>query len=274
MAWMILLIGLIASAVMAAYYRYQANDFRKQMAAVEKQARPARESLQATLKQAAPVPAAPASKQSGSGADEQALAEREARIRELEAALQNKDTLIVSLQQAATNRAADTSRPPRRRQSWLDELKKNNPQQYAAFTNQREQVRQAAQMSVAEQATYFRDRDLSNLSEEGLAAYQRMSQLLDETCRLTELMHSANLSESDRRIVAQTLHQDRHELGPLLESARSQEFVNLGLQLGYNNDDAQALGEYIRKVIDLTSPQPIYRNMQRGARQTAPPSPP
>ena len=144
-------------------------------------------------------------------------------------------------------------------------MKQSNPQRYAAFTNQREQVQQAVQMSVAEKAAYFRDRDPSTLSEEDQADYQGMSQLLDETLRLTELLRT-DLSAADRRAVMQTLHQDRHELEPLLESARSKEFVNLGLQLGYNDDDAQAFGEYISKVIDLTSLQSIYRTMRTGPR--------
>ena len=214
------------------------------------------------------MPAAPASQQSGDAqaehADEHAAAKREARIRELEAALQNKDALILTLQQAATNSPADTSRSRRRQQSWLDEMQQSNPQRYAAFTNRREQVQQAVQMSLAEKAAYFRDRDPSAMSEEDQVDYQAMSQLIDETGRLTELLRT-DLPAADRRVVMQTLHQDRHELEPLLESARAKEFINLGLQLGHNDDDAQAFGEYLNKVIDLTSLQSIYRTMRTGA---------
>src|ERR1035437_3357371 len=268
----VLLIGLFASSVLALYYRHQADEFRERLAAINEPARQVRESLRTEPKDKRALIVNPAANQAGHGVPDravlQAVAERENRIRQLEANLQNKDALILSLQQAATNQPADPSRRLRHQQSWLDELKQSNPQRYAAFTNRREQVQQAVQMSVAEKAAYFSDLDPSTLSEEDLANYQVTAQLLDETWRLTELLRT-DLSADDRRTAMQALHQDRHDLGPLLESARSKEFINLGLQLGYNGDDAQAFGEYIGKVIDLTSIQSIYRKMRTGAQASS-----
>jgi len=74
----------------------------------------------------------------------------------------------------------------------------------------------------------------------------------------------AGLPPNERQAVMQTLQQNRSELAPMLDAARSKELVNLGIQLGYNDDDAQAFGNYINKVIDLTSMQSIYRSMRAG----------
>ena len=94
------------------------------------------------------------------------MAERDALIRQLESAVRERDARLLSLQQTATNRPADSPRRQRGPQAWLDELRQNNPEQYAAITNRREQVRQAAQTSLAEKADYFRARNLSDMSEE------------------------------------------------------------------------------------------------------------
>ena len=209
----------------------------------------------------------PISKPAGTGAPDhaakQAAMERQNRIRQLEAALHNKDAFILSLQQAATNRPADPSWFRRRPQARLDDLKQTNPQQYEVIVQRREQMRQEIQTSFAEKEAYFGNSDPSDMSEEEQAEYQRMTQLLDETRRLTEQMRTG-LPPNERQAVIQALQQNRSELAPMLDAARSKEWFNLGVQLGYNEDEAQAFGNYINKIIDLTSMQSIYRSMRAG----------
>lgn len=260
-------LGLLSSSVLAVYYRHQADEFRKQLVAVEDRARQAHESLRTGSRNEPPATVKPISQQAGTGAADhaarQTAMDQQNRIRQLEAALYNKDTLILSLQQAATNRPADPSWSRHRQQARLDDLKQTNPRQYEDVIKRREQVRQEIQTSFAEKEAYFGNSDPSNMSEEEQAAYQQMAQLLDETRRLTEQMR-AGLPPNERQAVMQTLQQNRSELAPMLDAARSKEWVNLGIQLGYNDEDAQAFGNYINKVIDLTSMQSIYRSMRAG----------
>lgn len=190
--------------------------------------------------------------------------EQENRIRQLEAEIRDKDALILSLRQAATNRPADSSRIQRRQQAWLDDLKQNNPQQYDEIMKRREQIRQDIQTSYAEKEIYFSSGGSAGTSEQEQAENQRIAQLLDEAWRLNDQMRNGNLPSNERQAVAQAMQQNRSELGPLLDNARARAWNNLGVQLGYNNDDAQALGDYINKIIDLTSMQSIYRSMRMG----------
>lgn len=258
--WLILLLGMLLSFGVADYYRQQAADFRGKVAALENQKRQLQESRKAAR-------AIPSSKPTDSRPANpvRMTAGMESRIHELEAALQNKDALIASLQQAATNRPANPPRSPRQLQSWLDDLKQNNPRQYEAVTQRWEQSRQAAQTSFAEKEAYLQNRDPADMSEEEAAAYQQMTQLLSETWRLAELMRNDNaLSPAERRAAMQTLRQNMRQVTPMLLAERSKEWYNLGLQLGYNDEDASAFRDYINNVIDLTEMQSIYRNMRSG----------
>jgi len=256
--WSILLLGMFLSCGVAAYYRQQALEFRGNLAVFENLKKQSRESRPATNM-------IPATMKTDSGRSNQLFmaVEMESRIHELEAALQNKDVLIASLQQAATNRLANLPRSSSRLQAWLDDLKQNNPRQYAAVTQRWEQARLAAQTSFAEKEAYLQARDQDAMSEDEQGAYQQMTQLLNETWRLADLLQTG-ADPAERRLAMQTLRQNMRQLAPMLLAERSKEWYNLGLQLGYKDADALAFSEYLNKVIDLTDMQSIYRNMRSG----------
>ncbi|MCG2681272.1 MAG: hypothetical protein L6455_15085 [Kiritimatiellae bacterium] len=259
-----LLVGLIASVGLAIHYRYQAEAYRGQLAAVEDLAHKARTSLGAV---SGPAPAALALPQAATGltvrALEQTLMAREGRIRQLEAALQNNAAQVLTLQQAASNRPAASPQPSRRTRAWLDDLKQSNSAQYEAITRRRDQARQAAQLSLTEQADYFNAGTEATLNENEQAEYQRMAQLFDDTRRLHQQLQ-ADLPPDERHAAQRALRQNMHELEPLLETERSRTWYNLGLQLGYQADDARKFMEYLDKVIDLTSLQSVSRNLNAG----------
>ena len=275
-----LVAGFLSSSGLALHFYTQARTARPASAAIE--ARPFQTERPATtqLGQTAIVPASPGLQLAGAGPNtrvaDQRKREWESRIARLEAEIQNKDAVILTLRQAATPPPPDPTRMPRRSSSWLEAIKQNNPQQYATLTNRREQVRQALETSVAEKADYFRNRDPATTTEAEQAQYQHMVQLLDDSWRLAEQLRS-DLSPADRRAAQQTLRQNMREVEPILTTERSKEWYNLGLQLGYNEAEARAFGEHLNTIIDLTSVQSIYRNLREGRppdpRTLTPPAP-
>lgn len=182
--------------------------------------------------------------------------------------LEKKDAIIFLLQQAATNAPAESQRAQRRMQARWEDLKQTNPQQYEAITNRRAQARQDMAASLAEKAEYLKAGDTSAMTGEEREQYQRMTELLNETRLLTEQLQTES-PDVDRRAIMQTLHKNMRELEPLLSAERSREWYNLGLQLGYQEADAKAFGDYLNKVIDLTSLQSMFRN-RRGDHENPP----
>lgn len=262
-------IGLLAACALALYYRQQAAVTRDNLAAVEAQTRQARALFQRALNSKPAVVTRPASNQADLAllyqAVEQAAAKREARLRQLETTLQNKEAFIAALQQAASNRPAETA--PRPTRAWLDDLRQSDPRQYAAILQRRELARQETQLAFAEKADFFRARDPSAFSEEERAEYEEVAQLLDETWLLAERLRAAPPAE-ERRAVWQALRDNLRDLEPVLEAERSKTWYNLGRQLGYADDDAVAFAEYLNRIVELTSMQAVYRSLRAGAWDT------
>ncbi|MBI3985883.1 MAG: hypothetical protein HY343_03110 [Lentisphaerae bacterium] len=192
---------------------------------------------------------------------EQVAAEQYARIRQLEATLQARDAFILSLQAAATNRTAETARTARRPQTWFEDF--GNPRQYAAIEGRRDQARREIQTSLAEKADFFRARDMSDLSDEELAGTERLIKLLDDSEQLTVQLRG-DLPPDERRALLQKLFQNTRELEPLLAFERSKVWYELGMQLGYTDDDTLAVVDYLNTIVDLTSMQAILGSIRAG----------
>lgn len=230
-----------------------------------------------TLRQQLPMPSG-IQQGSASGMDPEVWRER---IRRLQAQIDEKDRLIAALQQkpaeaapqpggvAPANRTADQRRPWRDRSAWLEELKQTDPRRYEEIQTRRQEARQKTQRSIAEQATYYLDRDTSKMDETELADYDKLLGLLDETWRLAEQMQS-DLPWEERRPLMRTLHENMQELTPLMESERDQAFYEVGLGFGYSESEAQEFTDYLNSVIEVTSMRTLMDSMHGGGRGGGP----
>lgn len=196
------------------------------------------------------------------------------RMRDLQAQIDEKDRLIASLQKpgeaapapaetAATNRPADQRRPWRDRGAWLEEMKQTDPQRYEEIQARRQEAQQRTQRSIAEQATYFLDRDTAKMDEAERAEYDRLLGLLDETWSLAEQMQS-DVPGEDRRALMRTLRDNMQELTPLMEMERDRAFYEIGLGFGYTEMEAQEFTDYLNGVIDVTSMRTLMGGMRDG----------
>ncbi len=196
------------------------------------------------------------------------------RVRRLQAQLDEKDRLIASLRKPAeaapepmgnvsTNPAAEGRRPWRDRGARLEEIKQTDPKRYEEIQARRQEARQMMQRSIAEQATYFLDRNKAAMDEPERAEYDRLLGLLDETWRLAEQMQS-DVPGEDRHTLMRTLHDNMQELTPLMETERDRAFYQIGLDFGYTESEAQEFTDYLNGVIDVTSMSSLFQGMHSG----------
>lgn len=267
--WTLMLIGMISSFALAVHFRNLADDLQTQLDQAAKHSSPTSEVRLAEARKEPLIQSAPLS----SPKPVQTVANaptsgQEERIRTLEADLEKKDVIIFLLQQAQTNQPAESMRRPPRSQAWMEDMKQNNPEQYAALTNRRAQVRQDVQTAFADRMDYLNNIDPAGMSADEQARHQRMTELINETWRIAEQLQSETPT-SDRREYMQTMRQNMRELEPLLTAERSREFHALGLQLGYQGTDANAFEDYINRVIDLTSMGSLFHG-RRGPQDGQP----
>ncbi len=275
------LAGLLAVSGLAWHYRGQRTELQAALTAAEKASarprpRPARLPAAPAPASAGPARSEPAVAPAATRVGEdsaRAAARWEMRVRQLEAEVQAKDALIASLRRPGTNQAANAPREPRTQQrrssDWAQAMRTNDPQRYAAITQRIEQVRAAVSSALAETQAYFLNQDPARLTPEEQAAYIRMGELLKESGRLMNQMQM-DMAPSERRQAMRKLMENRRAIEPMLDYARSREWINLGLDLGYSESEAQALGQYIERVIGLTSPDALHRALRGGGRRGGP----
>ena len=190
------------------------------------------------------------------------------RIQELEVALREKEDLIASLQQQATNAPA---RPPwsRGRRQRLEELKQTDPEQYQEVMQQQEAARVRVRASLARKAARVLERDTTAMGEEELEEYNLMVTLLEETWTLAEQLRG-DLPRDERRTIRRSMAEKMFTLTPMLEAERDREFYDLGMEFGYTEEESREFVTYLNEVIDLTSMRDVWRGM-RPTRGDSPP---
>ncbi|MBU1692718.1 MAG: hypothetical protein KKC51_02020 [Verrucomicrobia bacterium] len=180
------------------------------------------------------------------------------RVRELEAALAEKDRVIWDLQVKATNRPPDEARRPRDQRNWMEELRQSDPARYEEIQKRREERQQQISDQFAQKAAYFLKRDTSKMAEAERESYSQMLQLLDETWRMAEQLR-VEMPREERRALSESLHEKMDVLNPLLQQERTRTFMEAGLEVGYSDEEAAQFAEYLNTVIDLTSPRGMFR---------------
>lgn len=170
-------------------------------------------------------------------------------------------TAVPAQRVAQTNGPSGDRRRGRGLQERLEKLKETDPEQYKAIMAKRDAARQKTQNAFAERAAYLLSIDTTKMTPEELANYEKMTQVLNHMWGLSERMQG-DLSPEERREVRELLRLDTQTLDPLLLAQRDKEWMSVGLQAGYSQEDARALADYMNKVIELTS----MRNAFQGVR--------
>ncbi len=175
-----------------------------------------------------------------------------ARVNELEQLLAARDRQLAARENARQERdeAAAVERRPRR--GAFDELRESDPERYREIIERREQMRERAELAFSRKAFFLLNQDLSDLSEEELEEHSRMIALLHDIWE-TAGRQGEDLPRDERIQSWRAIRESARELEPLLLKARDREFMTLGVELGYSEEEAAVFAAYLNEVIETTS---------------------
>lgn len=188
------------------------------------------------------------------------------RISELESALRERDEELERLRGRfrPIQEARQESEAPVDRQTWLENLRTEDPDRYAEIVRRREDMRQRVNDSFARKASHFLYRDTSSLDSVEQEEYELMLGLLAQTWQLAERMQSVELERHERWEIGREVMANVRELTPMLEAERDREFFELALQIGYDESTASEFVDYINDMIEISTFQSIWRGMRGG----------
>lgn len=257
----------------AAYFRSRAEALKRENEATQRKVRTLEQKFE-ELQAVRPEPAYAQSAlqrtaQTPAAGDEARIVALQARVAELEAALLERDRIIAEQQSRSTNRVGrgrgGPGGPFRNFTTWLDDLRRTDPQRYEEIMREREERRQRVSEAFAKQATHFLARDTSRMTEEEKSQYNRMLDLLNQTWALSEQLRTDPPPE-DGGTIMRTIWQNMQELGPLLETERQREFMDLALSIGYGPKEAAEFVAYLNQILEATSTRSLFPGMPGGPR--------
>jgi hypothetical protein len=197
------------------------------------------------------------------------------RVAELEQALAQRDAERVPEPPRPQEVQGDQPPPPQRRQSFsarMEQMKKDNPEQYAEMQKRREEFRQSVEQRAQDRADFLTSVETKNMDD---AQKENHTKLLETVSRVNELM--AQMSQPGVEHTPE-LHQQMGEamasLGDLYGKERSFLLEETGRAVGYQGGQAAEFAAQVQAIIDNTTVP--HRGHGGGGGQPIPPpqSPP
>ncbi len=147
-----------------------------------------------------------------------------------------------------------TNRPPRQRESFEDRMatmKAEDPEGYAEMIQQRRERQSQMRYSLAERTATFMDLDTSTMNEEELANHEALVAKMARVWELTDQMQDPEAAP-DRETMREMFTELR-DVRPMMETERNVMFKQLGGDLGYQGEDAEAFATHVEQIIEATS---------------------
>ncbi len=256
----------VATSGVAVLYRSRAAEALQQRDTAQRAAAAAESGLSAAREQAARARAAatvprpaPAEEVAPAGADEALLA----RVRELEAALAERQARTDAARQRGADGTPRAERGTWDPAAWMENMKQNDPERYAEFVRRRDEMRRRVNDAFAERAAHFLEYKTPGMTEQETQAYEDLLGLLEETWRLTEDIR-LDLPPEDLRTAMRAIGENVRALQPLLQSERERELRSLATQMGYTGAQAQGFVDHVDSIYEATSARAILPRGGRG----------
>ncbi|VGO12293.1 hypothetical protein PDESU_00844 [Pontiella desulfatans] len=135
----------------------------------------------------------------------------------------------------------------------MAKMKAEDPEGYAKMIKEREERQQSMRYNLAERTATFMDLDTSTMTEEERANHDLLVSKMANVWALTEQFQDPEAAP-DRDAMRELFTQMR-DVRPLMDQERTVMFKQLGTDLGYEGEDAQAFAAHVEDIISATSLQ-------------------
>lgn len=177
------------------------------------------------------------------------------RITELEKLLAEKDgksEIAISNAVAEAVKARPPVPPPQNWRERMEEMRKNNPEEYARRTNWWAQVRRSRAERARNKIDFLSSIDTSRMSAGARKTHDALQELLARREEVEAQLQAPNLSDEERDKLMGELHSSRHELMRLNGEERRNLIDETARNMGFEGEDAKEISATIREVIEVT----------------------
>ncbi|QBG47486.1 hypothetical protein EGM51_08815 [Verrucomicrobia bacterium S94] len=169
----------------------------------------------------------------------------------LKSQLAEKEALLAEFQ-SSTNHPAQRNRDNRPSfEERMAQMKKENPEGYAEMIRRREERSSQMRYNLAERTATFLDIDTSSMTEEERTNHEQLIANMAKIWEMTALFQDPEAAP-DRESMREMMEAVR-DTRPLLEAEREVMFKQLGSDLGYEGEDAEAFASYIAEIYEATT---------------------
>lgn len=158
------------------------------------------------------------------------------------------------LEKAEESQKPDRRRP-RSREEYMHRLKEENPERYAEMQKRREAFRSRLEHGTAERATFFLDVNTENMTDEERENHENLLSLL-----------GGSLQKLSGEMDGDSRHGLRHamrDISQLYGFERDYILKQSFREMGFEDEDANAVAEYVEQVYDMTSMRGMFRGSRR-----------
>lgn len=183
------------------------------------------------------------------------IAALRARIAELEAKLAGKGEESAELIANAVDRLEGRARRNFERSTprqFMEEMKKNNPEQYTQMTNRFAEWRQSRLERQQSKLDFLASIDTSRMSAAERDTHEKLQDLIVRRDEIETELQNLDLSNEDRRRIIEDLHEVSREIAHLNGEERKALLGETARALGLNGEDAEALSDTVRDIFEVT----------------------
>jgi hypothetical protein len=194
------------------------------------------------------------------------------RIAYLEKQLAERKDEVVDIPQTNVAKvASETPAAQRHRRNWLEDIKKNDPKRYTQMTNHFAQMHRQRIDRQMRKLAFLESIDTSTMSESAkqthFALQESMALQEELISRMRELHESGNDNPEARRELANQMRENGELQRELRSKERDNLFEQTATQLGFRGEEAKAIVETIKDVIEATEDPWMHHGGRRGRSQ-------
>ncbi len=168
-----------------------------------------------------------------------------------------------------SRRIADDGDRPRRegrrpgRGQWMEEMKKNDPERYAAITNNIARGIQMRREKEMEKLNILSAGfDTSGMSPDELRNHNNLISLLEKREELVSRLFTppefdSGMTDEERRQAHGAMHEIMHEISGLYDAERKALVSQAVKTMGYEGDEAEEIAGYFNDVFEATRDEPF-----------------